>query len=107
MHEQNGRSMAYVETEIEVSKDGKVLGTLRPQRRIYRKFKQPFAEASVMDPGIGLGDELYATLLGTTADKTASLKISIHPLINWLWIGGVLMCLFPFVGLRRHFKNEV
>lgn len=78
--------------------DGKKIGTLTPQKRIYRNFRQNFAEVSVIP---GLGKELYATLLGFDKEQTISLKISIHPLVNWIWIGGVLVCLLPFLALRR------
>ncbi|TVM33084.1 heme lyase CcmF/NrfE family subunit [Oceanidesulfovibrio marinus] len=90
--------MIYLEAQIEVSKDGKAVGMLAPQRRVYRKFEQPFAEASTIP---GLGDELYGTLLGLSQQGKASLKLSVHPLINWIWIGGTLMCLLPFLGLTR------
>lgn len=90
--------MIFLEAQIEVSKDGKPVGMLAPQRRVYQKFQQPFAEASTIP---SLGDELYGTLLGLSQQGKASLKLSIHPLINWIWIGGTLMCLLPFIGLTR------
>lgn len=90
--------MIFLEATIEVARDGEVVGTLTPERRVYRKFDSPFAEASTIP---GMGDELYATLLGLSQDGKASLKLSIHPLINWIWIGGTLMCLLPFLGLAR------
>jgi cytochrome c-type biogenesis protein CcmF len=37
--------------------------------------------------------------------KTAVVKVSINPLVNWLWLGGTLMCLFPFLGLGRRRKE--
>ena len=70
--------------------DGKKIGTLTPQKRIYRNFRQNFAEVSVIP---GLGKELYATLLGFDKEQTISLKISIHPLVNWIWIESILVCL--------------
>jgi cytochrome c-type biogenesis protein CcmF len=91
-------AMIYLEAEIEVSRDDEVIGTLTPQRRIYRKFESPFSEASTIP---GLGDEVYATLLGLSQQGQASLRLSVHPLINWIWIGGTLMCLLPFIGLTR------
>ncbi|MFW5733556.1 MAG: cytochrome c-type biogenesis CcmF C-terminal domain-containing protein, partial [Oceanidesulfovibrio sp.] len=90
--------MIFLEANIEVAQGGEVVGVLTPQRRVYRKFDSPFAEAATI---AGLGDELYATLLGLSQDGKASLKLSIHPLINWIWIGGTLMCLLPLLGLTR------
>lgn len=84
---------------LEVSRDGSVLGYLAPDKRIYVNFeRQQFAEVSTI---FSLGDEIYATLLGLTEDDGASFKVSINPLVNWLWIGGTIMSLFPLLLLRR------
>ena len=95
--EQN-KAVAITRAVIDVSRSGKPVGVLTPERRIYTGFPQPFAEVSTIP---SLGDELYATLVNSTDKKAASLKISVNPLINWIWIGGVLMCLAPFLSLRR------
>jgi cytochrome c-type biogenesis protein CcmF len=92
------RNMALLEATLSVHEDGERIGTLLPQRRLYRKFDDPFAEAAVVT---GLGDEIYATLLAATEQGDISVKVSIHPLINWIWLGGTMMCLFPILGLRR------
>ncbi|MFP5238259.1 MAG: heme lyase CcmF/NrfE family subunit [Acidobacteriota bacterium] len=83
---------------IDVTSGGKPVGVLEPERRLYRNFPQPFAEVSVIP---SLGEELYATLLAFTPDKSASIKVSVNPLVNWFWIGGTLMCLAGFACLRR------
>lgn len=90
--------MALFEVQLSVTRDGKPVGTLRPQRRAYRNNQNVFAEVSVIP---GLGDEVYATLIGSTKEGEASLRISVNPLVNWLWIGGTLMSLFPLLALRR------
>jgi len=95
--EQN-KAVAITRAVLDVSRNGKAVGVLTPERRIYTGFPQPFAEVSTIP---SLGDELYATLVNSTDKKAASLKISVNPLINWIWIGGVLMCLAPFLSLRR------
>jgi cytochrome c-type biogenesis protein CcmF len=91
-------SMTAYEARLMVAQNGKPLGILTPQKRMYANFDQSFAEVSIIP---SLGDELYATLLGFDEDENISIKISIHPLVNWLWIGGTLMCLMAFFCLRR------
>lgn len=92
------QSMQAVQARILVERNGESLGVLTPERRFYRLFDQPFAEASVLP---SLGKEVYATLLGTTKDEVIRVQIRINPLVNWIWIGGVLMCVFGFVSVRR------
>jgi len=90
---------ARATTLLEVSRDGELLGMMAPEKRIYVNWeRQQFAEVSTI---FSLGDELYSTLLGFTEGDKASFKISINPLVNWIWIGGTLMCLLPLLVLTR------
>eukprot|EP00831_Metopus_contortus_P012269 TRINITY_DN14933_c0_g1_i1.p1 TRINITY_DN14933_c0_g1~~TRINITY_DN14933_c0_g1_i1.p1 ORF type:complete len:633 (+),score=146.70 TRINITY_DN14933_c0_g1_i1:421-2319(+) len=94
-----GDIMARATASMEVAEFGKNVGIMRPDKRIYKNFPdQQFAEAATIP---SLGDEIYITLLGLTADGKASFKISVNPLVNWLWIGGTLMCLMPLLALTR------
>ncbi|MCJ2162943.1 MULTISPECIES: cytochrome c-type biogenesis CcmF C-terminal domain-containing protein [unclassified Pseudodesulfovibrio] len=91
--------LARATATLEVVESGKSVGTVRPDKRIYKNFpNQQFAEVATIP---SLGDELYVTLLGLTEDGKASFKISVNPLVNWIWIGGSLMCLIAFLLLRR------
>ena len=98
----NETGMTAYEAQLMVAKDGNPLGVLAPQKRMYANFDQSFAEVSIIP---GLGDEIYATLLGFDENDNISVKISINPLVNWIWIGGVLMCLACFLCMRRQRKS--
>lgn len=94
----------FVEAELLLyNSDQRLIGTLEPQRRLYSNFdRQPFSEVSTH---FSLGNEVYATLLGVDLKDInkprASFVVHINPLVNWLWIGGTLMCLFPLFSFRR------
>lgn len=89
----------FLEAQLEVRRADAVIGELTPQRRIYDKFgNMQFTEVDVIP---GLGNEVYASLLGLDQEGRAYVKISLEPLVNWLWIGGTLLCLFPLLMLRR------
>ena len=97
----NGKpNFHFLEAELFVTdKDGKFLGKLSPQRRLYANFEnQTYAEVSTI---FSLGKEIYATLLSVDENGKATLAVNVNPLVNWLWIGGILMCLFPFLSLTR------
>ena len=98
MSQQSGRNMAVAEAVLEVTREGEVVGTLKPQRRMYRNFRQPYAEVSTI---FSMGREIYATLIGFDQQGAISVTVSVHPLVNWIWVGGTLMCVFPFVALTR------
>ena len=89
----------YLEARLQITKDGVLMGLLAPQRRIYKKFgEQQFSE---VDTVFSMGNEIYASLLGLDEKHRATVKVSVNPLVNWMWVGGTLMCLFPLMGLRR------
>ena len=89
----------FLEAQLEVRRADAAIGELTPQRRIYDKFgNMQFTEVDVIP---GLGNEVYASLLGLDQEGRAYVKISLEPLVNWLWIGGTLLCLFPLLMLRR------
>ena len=80
-------------------KDGKDLGIVAPERRLYEKFgSMQFSEVDVIP---GFGNEIYASLLGLDEDSHVVVKLSVEPLVNWLWIGGTIMSIVPLIGLRR------
>lgn len=90
----------FIEAELLVTDEhGKPTGKLAPQRRLYTNFEnQTYAEVSTL---FSLGNEIYATLLSVDGNGRAVIQLNINPLVNWLWIGGTIMCLFPFLGLSR------
>jgi len=83
---------------IRVSGGQGSLGLLQPERRMYQNFRQPFAEASVIP---GFGDEIYVTLLGVSQEEIVRVKAQVMPMVNWIWIGGGLMCLLGLLGVRK------
>ncbi len=97
LYEGVGPGFHMIESELLVSKEGEFVGQLAPQRRLYDKWPgMAFAESAALP---SLGQEVYATLLGIDEEYKASVRISLNPLVNWLWFGGVLMCIFPLVSL--------
>ena len=103
LYEGRDRTFEFIEAELQLSKDGKTVGTVSPQRRLYDKFQRSAFSEPTTYPS--LGSEFYATLLGVNGGK-AVLRMSANPLVNWLWIGGALMSLAPILGLRRRPRRE-
>ena len=102
--EEDGPGYSALLATISVEKNKKTLGTLIPERRIYDKFGD--MQFSEVDTIPSLGNELYVSLLGLTKEKKVILRFSIKPLVNWLWIGGVLMTFMPLFGLRLFTKKS-
>ncbi|MDQ7031402.1 MAG: cytochrome c-type biogenesis CcmF C-terminal domain-containing protein [Desulfonauticus sp.] len=78
------------EGRFEVWSKGKKLAELTPQKRLYAHFDDSFVE---IDTYPSLGTEVYISLLGFDDKGDVSVKISLHPAVNWIWIGTVILCL--------------
>jgi cytochrome c-type biogenesis protein CcmF len=89
--------LAIEEAVITVSKDGQRLGELTPQRRLYRNYDHPNSEVSTL---FSLGDELYATIHDIEGERVQPLKVSINPMVNWVWIGSLGITLLPLLAWR-------
>lgn len=99
-----GPGYDFYEAELIISKDGKKIGVMNPQRRLYQKYPQPFAEAATI---FSMGNELYASLLRVDPNRgTVDVHMTVNPLVNWVWFGGLVLCIFPFVGMFIRRKRE-
>ncbi len=101
--EQTGR-YEFLEAELLIMQDGKEVGITQAQRRIYASFPQAaYAEASTI---FSLGKEFYATFLGLDDKTRAVMRLSVHPLVNWLWIGGTIMILAPLITVYAYRRRK-
>lgn len=97
-----GHGYDYLRATLTISRGNVEVGTVAPERRIYQKFgAMQFSEVDVIT---SLKEDIYASLLGMDAEYRVLVKMSLEPMVNWIWIGGALICLLPLLGLGR-FKN--
>ena len=86
---------------VVVSRDGKTLRTLHPEKRNYPVQQSTMTEAAI-DSGV-TGD-LYVSLGEPVGDGAWSVRVYAKPFITWIWGGCVLMALGGFLALtdRRY-----
>ncbi len=75
---------------VEVSRDGKPVATLHPEKRIYNASGMGMTEASVhpnifRDIYVAMGEPLDGS------DGAWTVRLFYKPFINWLWFGALLM----------------
>lgn len=84
------------EAVLDISQDNKPLGTLNPLRELFIIQQQPM---TIPDKRSTLADDLYVLLAGWEGSgETATFKVYINPLVNWIWIGGVIFILGTLVA---------
>ncbi|MBI4266778.1 MAG: heme lyase CcmF/NrfE family subunit [Chloroflexi bacterium] len=72
-------------TALEVRNRGELIGYLTAQKYFHRNHDTPVTVAAVRST---LREDLYAILIGWEEDGSASFKLLVNPLVNWIWIGG-------------------
>jgi len=90
---------AWQRLAVDLSRNGSPLGTLFPERRLYKASQQPTSEVSIRRR---LNEDFYINFAGLSADnRRAVVQAYVFPLVSWIWIGfwvlafGTLICLIP------------
>ncbi len=75
---------------IEVSRDGRKIRDMLPEKRIYRVQRNPMTEAAIAP---GLTGDLYVSLGEALEGNAWLVRVYVKPFIDWVW-GGCLMMAF-------------
>lgn len=73
---------------IAVEKDGKEIGYIQPERVFYPNWDEPATEVAIRST---LEEDLYVVLNGWGEDLSAVLEVRVNPLVQWIWIGSVVI----------------
>jgi len=75
---------------LEVTRDGKAVTTMRPEKRIYRVQQNPMTEAAI---NTGFTRDLYVSLGEPVEGNAWIVRVYYKPFVDWIWGGCVLMAL--------------
>ncbi len=75
---------------IEVSRDGRVLREMNPEKRIYRVQQNPMTEAAI---DTGFTRDLYVSLGEPVEGNSGAwiVRVYVKPFVDWIWGGCLLM----------------
>jgi cytochrome c-type biogenesis protein CcmF len=90
-----GRNVARA--VVSVFKNGQFMGELYPRRDYYYESQQPMTIPGVRSTW---EDDLYVLLVDWQPVSTegATFKVFHNPLVNWLWIGGLVFIIGSLVA---------
>ncbi len=94
LSEQSGPNYRAITGRFEVSKNGKLVEVLSPEKRTYLASGQTMTEAAI---SAGLTRDLYVSLgepVEGAADGAWGVRVYVKPFIDWIWFG----CLFMAFG---------
>ncbi len=72
---------------------------LLPEKRMYWLEQQPTSIPAIHST---LNEDLYLVLTAIEQDGSATLKVYRNPLVNWIWIGGLVLILGNVLILWPH-----
>jgi cytochrome c-type biogenesis protein CcmF len=82
---------------LEVQKDGKKIGNLYPEIRIFKATQQPDHMVAIRSTPF---QDLYVIYAGRSdSNEVPVIKAFIKPLVSWLWIGVLVVILGTSVAL--------
>ena len=83
---------------LEAYKNGKLLRTMRPEKRFYKTAdQQSTTEVSLYSTP---KEDLYTVYIGMTADnRRFEIKAHVNPLVWWVWFGSAVMVFGTFITL--------
>ncbi|MBK1714832.1 heme lyase CcmF/NrfE family subunit [Rubrivivax gelatinosus] len=90
VREVQGPNYVAAQGVIEVSRDGRTLSTLSPEKRIYRVQTMPMTEAAVDG---NLWRDLYVSMGEQLATGEWVVRVHYKPFVSWIW-GGCLLMVF-------------
>jgi cytochrome c-type biogenesis protein CcmF len=87
-----------VTAQVETFKNGQPLGKMYPARWFFNgRVDEPTTEVALRR---GFADDLYVVLAGYEAGgQSAKMKVTVNPLVNWIWMGVGVMAVGTFIAL--------
>jgi len=85
-----GPNYVAARAQIRVTRNGNLVTTLYPEKRIYRVQNMPMTEAAI-DPGFTR--DLYVSLGDAVSDTAWVVRAHHKPFVDWIWGGCLLMAL--------------
>ncbi len=94
--EVQGANYQALAAKITVKQSGKIISHLNSEKRFYPVRNMVTSEAGF---DIGVNRNLYVGIGDGNPKDGFVLRSYIHPLVNWIWFGALLMALAGFVSL--------
>jgi cytochrome c-type biogenesis protein CcmF len=90
---------------IDVTKNGKPVTTLYPERRLYKASEQPSTMPAVFST---IREDLYLVYTGSNQDTGKPIiRAHLNPLVKWIWTGahilliGVILAMVPSLATNK------
>ena len=97
-----GPNYVFEEASIALSKTGKPLGLLKPERRLYWPNNVPLHETAIWT---NILTDVYVVLNEVVGEGTRLLRLTIYPFVSLIWMGAGIMALGVLLWILSHFRR--
>ena len=100
-----GPNYTAIQGKVEVSRNGKAVGLMYPEKRTYFASGQTMTEADI---DVGVFRDLYVSLGEPLEEGAWGIRIYVKPFIDWIWGGCFMMALGGLLALTdRRYRFKV
>jgi len=102
--ELSGPNYMAMQGLIEVTREGRKVADMRPEKRVYRVQQNPMTEAAI---DVGLTRDLYVSLGEPVESGAWIVRVYVKPFIDWIWGGCLLMALGGLLAISdRRYRRK-
>ncbi len=96
-----GPNYQAIESEVLVSRNGKQVATLHPQKRTYLVQRSPMTEAGIE---VDWNRDLFVAMGEDLGNGTWSMRVQYKPMVRFIWLGALVMAIGGFIAItdRRY-----
>jgi cytochrome c-type biogenesis protein CcmF len=89
--------LLITEANVDVYKNGRLVTSLSPRTELYTRTGQPM---TIPDARSTVAEDFYVLLVNwePTSANSATFRIYLNPLINWVWGGGLIFVLGTLIA---------
>lgn len=101
VHDEQGPNYIATKASFTLSKDGRIIAEMHPEKRVYPVAAMPTTEAALDN---GFLRDIYVVIGDPQAGGGWAVRSYYKPLANWIWGGSILMALGGCLSLsdRRY-----
>ena len=100
-----GPNFQAVESEVVITRDGKQVAVVHPQKRIYRVQKNAMTEAGI---DAGWNRDLFVAMGEPLGDGAWSLRLQYKPMVRFIWLGAAVAALGGLIAaFDRRYRRRV
>ena len=88
--EYTGPNYLGLRAVVQISRDGKEVTTMHPEKRMYTAQGMPMTEAGI---DTGFTRDLYVSIGENIGGDAFAVRLQVKPFVDWIWGGALLMAL--------------